>query len=133
MNYQKICSDLLKDLPSRTVSVIERRFGLTLQRGLGQEGKRETLEAIGASYGITRERVRQVENEAFSKLCQCEPSAGLKQAIDNLDKYLQKHGGLKREDILLFKEGDVTKNYKWAMQDFSRSGDLIEISFKTYY
>ncbi|MBU3942506.1 hypothetical protein KKA24_00820 [Patescibacteria group bacterium] len=92
MNYQKICSDLLKDLPSRTVSVIERRFGL-------QEGKRETLEAIGASYNITRERVRQIENEGFSKI----------KPILEKDEKLLKHfqnaltsfGGVKKEDELL--------------------------------
>lgn len=60
-NYQKICANLLKNLPQRTVSVIERRFGL-------ESGKRETLEAIGGSYSITRERVRQIEEEGFSKI-----------------------------------------------------------------
>ncbi len=37
------------------------------------------------------------------------------------------------KEMLLIKEGNVTKNYKWAMQDFSRSGSLIEISFMAYF
>ena len=60
-NYQKICSSFLKDLPQRATDIIERRFGL-------KTGKRETLEAIGESYSITRERVRQIEKEGFSRI-----------------------------------------------------------------
>lgn len=60
-DFQKICANLLKGLPERTVSVVERRFGL---KG---EGK-ETLESIGESYDITRERVRQIEREGLSKI-----------------------------------------------------------------
>jgi len=96
MNYQKICSDLLKDLPQRTVDVIERRFGL-------KTGNRETLEAIGASYGITRERVRQIESEGFSKI---------KPRLEK-DKSIAKHfqsvlagfGGVKKEGDLLEEMG----------------------------
>ncbi|KKW20258.1 MAG: RNA polymerase, partial [Parcubacteria group bacterium GW2011_GWF2_50_9] len=36
------------------------RFGLTV------DGKRKTLEEIGKKYGITRERVRQVEDAAIN-------------------------------------------------------------------
>ena len=61
-NYQKICENLLKDLPQRTSDVIEKRFGL-------KTGKEQTLEAIGQGYGITRERVRQIGEEGFSKIC----------------------------------------------------------------
>ena len=35
--------------------------------------------------------------------------------------------------ILFIKEGNMTKNYKGAMQDFSRSGNLFEILFTAYY
>lgn len=93
-NYQKICADLLKDLPQRTTDVIERRFGLG-----GEAGQRETLEAVGQSYGITRERVRQIEEEGLSKI---------KERIENypeIFKYFKKilasFGGLKKEQELL--------------------------------
>ena len=53
---------LLSALPKRASDVIMKRYGL------GTEAKKMTLEAIGESYGITRERVRQIENFALSTL-----------------------------------------------------------------
>ena len=92
MNYQKVCSDLLRDLPQRTVSVIERRFGL-------KTGKRETLEAIGANHGITRERVRQIENEGFAKI---KPRLKQDQSIgEHFQKTFAGFGGVKKEEDLV--------------------------------
>ena len=67
-NYKKICSELLKNLPEKQKEVILRRFAL--QSLASSEGgvKRETLESIGKSFGITRERVRQIENVGLLKL-----------------------------------------------------------------
>lgn len=92
MNYQKICSDLLGDLPQRAVDVIERRFGL-------KSGKRETLEAIGVIYGITRERVRQIENEGFSKI---KPELKQNQSVNkHFQKVFASFGGVKKEEDLI--------------------------------
>ncbi len=60
---KKTVSDLLKDVSVRNRDIISRRFGLKL-------GKKETLESIGASYSITRERVRQIEESTLSQLRQ---------------------------------------------------------------
>jgi len=91
-NYQKICADLLKGLPQRTTDVIERRFGL-------KTGKRETLETIGQSYGITRERVRQIEEEGFSKVRS--RIEDYQKVFDYFDGILASFGDLKKEDDLL--------------------------------
>ena len=53
---QEITNQLLSVLPDRARDVLEKRYGL------GKDGETFTLEAIGQSYGITRERVRQIEN-----------------------------------------------------------------------
>lgn len=91
-NYQKICADCIKGLPQRTTDIIERRFGL-------KAGSRETLEAIGETYGITRERVRQIENEGFSKI---RPRIEENQKIFKyFEDTLVSFGGLKKEDDLL--------------------------------
>lgn len=91
-NYQKICADCVKGLPQRTVDVVERRFGL-------KTGQKETLETIGQSYDITRERVRQIETEGFSKI---KPRIKENQKLFKyFEQVLASFGGLKKEDDLL--------------------------------
>jgi RNA polymerase primary sigma factor len=50
----------LAELPERERRVLELRFGL--------DGDPQTLEAIGKELGVTRERVRQLENDALARL-----------------------------------------------------------------
>ncbi len=104
INYKKICDDLLKDLPLRTREVISRRFGLG-----DENSKRETLESIGKNYGITRERVRQIENDGFSRIGletkQCE------NVFQHFTNEFKKTGNIRREDVLLdFLGGSKFKN-----------------------
>jgi hypothetical protein len=94
-NYQQICENLLKDLPDRQREVISRRFALKGEGGV----KRETLEAIGKDFGITRERVRQIEEDGLSKI---KPKIKEYQKIfQHFKKLLKETGDLKREDIFL--------------------------------
>jgi len=91
-NYQKICQDLISDLPQRQKEVILRRFGL-------KTGERETLEEIGRNFGITRERVRQIERDGFLRI---KPKLDKYQNIfQSVGQYLKRYGGLRRETILL--------------------------------
>jgi len=91
-NYQKICSELIRNLPQRTADVIERRFGL-------KNGDRETLEHIGQTYNITRERVRQIENEGFNHIIP--KIENYKAVFEEFDSAIGSFGGLKREEELL--------------------------------
>jgi RNA polymerase primary sigma factor len=50
----------LRKLPERERRIVELRFGF--------DGDVQSLEAIGRELGITRERVRQLERDAFAKL-----------------------------------------------------------------
>ena len=59
---KQVTKKLLSVLPERARDVLEKRYGL------GQTGETSTLEAIGQTYGITRERVRQIEVRAFEKV-----------------------------------------------------------------
>ena len=52
---------LLKTLNSREITILRERFGL-------ETGKEKTLEEIGVILGITRERIRQLQNNALRKL-----------------------------------------------------------------
>ena len=57
----KTVASLVKSISSRNKDIISRRFGL-------KTGRKETLESIGKSYGITRERVRQIEEFSINQL-----------------------------------------------------------------
>ena len=91
-NYQKICRDLIRDLPGRQKDVIEQRFGL-------KNGERKTLQIIGQGYGITRERVRQIEEDGFSKIR--EKPEKYQEVFQHFESEMEKFGGVRKEDILL--------------------------------
>jgi hypothetical protein len=92
LNYKQICEDLLSRLAAKQREVIERRFGL-------KTGKRETLEAIGKSHKICRERVRQIEKAAIVKIKKTGSSH--KEAGKAFAKYLKNFGGAREESALL--------------------------------
>jgi RNA polymerase primary sigma factor len=52
---------VLETLSDREAGVISRRYGLT-------DGEQWTLEEIGKIYGLTRERIRQIESKTMGKL-----------------------------------------------------------------
>jgi len=53
--------DLLSSLSQREARVLELRYGLN-------DGHAYTLKEVGAKFGLTRERIRQIENEALDHL-----------------------------------------------------------------
>jgi len=53
--------DLLQKMPARERKILSLRFGL-------KDGVRHTLRETASHFGITRERVRQIENVAMRKL-----------------------------------------------------------------
>jgi len=57
-----VAQAFLGELPKRQSDVLVRRFGL------GATMKKKTLEEIGQGYGITRERIRQIEEAALYKI-----------------------------------------------------------------
>ncbi|MDA8597046.1 leucine--tRNA ligase [Candidatus Pacebacteria bacterium] len=93
---KQVTKKLLGVLPDRARDVLEKRYGL------GKDGETFTLEAIGQTYGITRERVRQIENYGIQSIQKSElyeeyndVFRELCEAIDSLG------GGLVPEHILL--------------------------------
>ena len=92
-NYKKISEGLLRDLPERTQAIISRRFGFGT-------GNKETLEAVGDDYGITRERVRQIENFGMEKARENAKIAS-QDVFQHFARQISAFGGFKREDSLL--------------------------------
>ena len=62
-NISGILRSLIGELPDREVQILVRRFGL-------DGAEEQTLEEIGQHFGITRERIRQLQNAALAKLRQ---------------------------------------------------------------
>lgn len=60
-NRQKYITALFKILDDQERDIIQQRFGLI-------DGEPKTLEVIGVGYGVTRERIRQIEGLALKKL-----------------------------------------------------------------
>jgi len=53
--------EILDTLTEREAEVLRMRFGM-------KDGRTHTLEEVGHSFGVTRERIRQIENKAIRKL-----------------------------------------------------------------
>ena len=58
---RELLQDILQDLPPREVRILQLRYGLV-------DGETYTLEEVGKKLGVTRERVRQIEAQALSRL-----------------------------------------------------------------
>ncbi|WP_441607438.1 RNA polymerase sigma factor [Corynebacterium pseudokroppenstedtii] len=67
--------DVLKTLTEREAGVVRLRFGLT-------DGMPRTLDEIGQVYGVTRERIRQIESKTMSKLRHPSRSQVLRDYLD---------------------------------------------------
>lgn len=92
---KQVTKRLLSALPTRAEEVIIARYGL------GKDNKKMTLEAIGKKYGITRERVRQIENYAINNIRKSDAYTKEKAAFAELEELLHSLGGIVVEDQLL--------------------------------
>ncbi len=102
VNYSQIYQKITKGLSPKTKDIFDSRFGV-------KTGEPKTLEAIGKTLGITRERVRQIEEAGFNFV--------RKNNKDTLDaiyaefaSYFKDHGGFKKEENILEELGG--KNQK---------------------
>jgi RNA polymerase primary sigma factor len=63
--YARLLSEkveaVLDTLPPREARILRMRFGL-------DDGRSYTLEEVGQKFGLTRERIRQIESKALSRL-----------------------------------------------------------------
>jgi RNA polymerase primary sigma factor len=66
---------VLYTLSEREKKVIQLRFGLT-------DGRSRTLEEVGQEFGVTRERIRQIESKTLSKLRHPSRSQKLRDYLD---------------------------------------------------
>lgn len=86
---------LLSVLPERARDVIAKRYGL------GKTPEVYTLESIGQTYGITRERVRQIENYAIQTIQKSDLYNETQHIFDELKEALDALGVVVSEETLL--------------------------------
>ncbi|MFH0712245.1 MAG: sigma factor-like helix-turn-helix DNA-binding protein [Candidatus Jorgensenbacteria bacterium] len=89
----ELLNDLLTDFNPKQRRVIESRFGI-------KNGVRTTLQKIGDELGVTRERVRQIEEQGMEKL---RPRVKKEAApiIKDAKVYLAGTGGIRRDDVFV--------------------------------
>lgn len=98
---KSIVKELLTELPERSRRVLTDRFGLS------PKGEQRTLDAIGQEYGITRERIRQIENHGIGSVRDSDAYGTHASALEDLKRAIQNLGGILAQDTLL---SQVAKN-----------------------
>ena len=92
---KSVSKELLNGLPDRSRKVLTDRFGLS------PKGEKRTLDAIGQEYGITRERVRQIENHALATVRESAAYREQMAILEDLKREMHTLGGVVAEDTIL--------------------------------
>lgn len=92
---KQVVKRLLSSLPERAHDILVYRYGL------GKDTKHMTLDAIGKKYGITRERVRQIENYGITNIRKSEEYKQEKAAFAEIENLLHSLGGIVVEEDFL--------------------------------
>ena len=99
---KQVTKKLVAALPDRDRDVLERRLGL------GKDGSIPTLESIGQNYGVTRERVRQIENYGIQSIQKSEVYQEFAEVFQELQNAIDAlGGGVMAEQVLL---EEITKD-----------------------
>lgn len=108
---KQVTKELLGALRDRSLDVVASRFGLKT------DSERKTLEAIGQKYGITRERVRQIENSALNSIRKSDEFQEAQIAFDELKEIIHSLGGVVNEEELLETLADdkATQNHLYFL------------------
>jgi len=132
-NTQDIVQDLLILLSQKEKHVIKRRFNL-------DNTYKATLEEIGKQFSVTRERIRQIEKNALTKLQRNVGNTELRLVNEFIKEILKENGGVMTEDNLfaalvsILKKNDVDINKNAINLSLSLDKELKRIpNTITYY
>lgn len=126
-----VAKRLVAGLPDRSRDVITSRYGLA-------DKKAETLEAIGKRYGITRERVRQIENHAIKVIQESQALAKEAASFRALEDSFREMGSILSEDTVLneFAKDDETRNNLYFLlvvgRPFTRAKESDDFKARWY-
>lgn len=119
-NPKNVVKKLTSSLNERTRDIVFHRFGI------GDLEQKKTLEAIGQEYGITRERVRQIENFALNSIKQSPVYKSSEDAFGELKSFFAQKGKIVSENEFLnfFSPGRNLQNHIYFLlvlgDDFTR-------------
>jgi len=116
---ETIIGDLMKKLGAKQKLVLSGRFGVSGQEPL-------TLEAIGKTLNITRERVRQIEADALNLLKKGEKSRETEELISTADEIVKEKGGIVSAETFA---DEVFEKYFGRRAKGDKERYLLEILF----
>ena len=104
---KSVTKELLAGLPERSRKVLTDRFGLS------PKAEQRTLDAIGKEYGITRERIRQIEHHSLGAVRESEAYKAHAAAWEDLKRAIHTLGGVVAEETVLAKvpKNDSDRNH----------------------
>ncbi|MDR7316056.1 sigma-70 family RNA polymerase sigma factor [Brevibacillus nitrificans] len=105
IDLRKRVEEVLRELPEKQENVIRLRFGL-------DDGQERTLEELGKIYGVSRERVRQIEKKAFKKLRTLATKRELNAFIDYEIRIEQLDNSEAEDEIVEEENSEVEKHKK---------------------
>ena len=110
-----LINNLLKNLDDRKRDVLVKRFGLGTKKAM-------TLQAVGDEYGVTRERIRQIESLALSDVRLAMKGNKEAEAVLNLvNKKISEMGGVaKQENLVLAAQKELGAEANLANLSFLR-------------
>lgn len=118
-DIETIVGDLMQKLGAKQRLVLSGRFGVSGQEPL-------TLEAIGKTLNITRERVRQIEADALNLLKKGEKNQETEGLITAADEIVKEKGGIVKTDTLA---NEVFEKYFGRKAKNDKEKYLLEILF----
>ncbi len=119
-SVSKIFNPLWDGLSGREREIVTGRFGLE------KFDEAQTLAALGAKYGVTRERVRQIEASALTDLRKkIAEHESAQDVINRCRKFLKDSGGVQKAEVMLayvntFAEG-MTQNHLNLLLEASKA------------
>ncbi|MDP2103835.1 MAG: sigma factor-like helix-turn-helix DNA-binding protein, partial [Candidatus Gracilibacteria bacterium] len=125
---------ILSNLTDKEQSVIVRRIGI--------DRERETLQSIGNTYDITRERVRQIEDVGIKKIGRIVRTTPLARIQEMGEKILALHGGLLTKDRLVnmvIQEAEIDASVNTGIievilqSDFDIQKSKPQLGTRTYF
>lgn len=118
-NVSSLMKDVFSYLSEQEIDITKKRFGIF--------ERRHTLEEIGKSYGVTRERIRQIENTIVKKIVSLnQKNESLRNLKDAIVKFVEEYGGIVEEYFLIDKFFKELNENERNFVEFLLSKVLIE-------